>query len=79
MLPLSAAAAAAAFGAREALLPTGVPTSVRLALVALVLVGVYGALVRLAAPAMVEEIRGILRERRRRPDEEGVPSTVGEG
>jgi O-antigen/teichoic acid export membrane protein len=79
MLPLSVVAAAAAFGAREALLPTGIPTSVRLALVALVLVGVYGALVRLAAPALVEETRGILRERRRPANEESAPSTAGEG
>ena len=65
MLPLSLAAAAVAFGTREALLTTGVPTALRLALVVLVMMSVYGILVRLAAPTLVEEIRGILQRRLR--------------
>jgi PST family polysaccharide transporter len=68
LLPLSCAAGAVAFAAREALLATDVPTPLRLALVALVLASVYGVLLRLAAPALIEEIRGILGDRARRTE-----------
>ena len=62
--PLSLSAAAVAFGVREALLSFQTPMSVELVIVGVVMTGVYGSLVLLFAPALVEDIRGVLRTRR---------------
>ncbi len=63
-IPSAMAAAAVAFGTRVALVGAGAPPALRLALVLASGLAAYAALVALLAPALLEEVRQLVRERR---------------
>ena len=73
-LPIALAAGAVAFGARELLLRTDLPTFLRLVVVGMVMLTAYVALLLLVAPSLVRDIKDILR---RRTDDGSPPGHSG--